>query len=237
MKVRLGQVPLVYPVPIVLAGANVGGKPNYATLGDCGIMGIDPPLVYVSLHRDHYTTQGISANGTFSVNIPSTDLLAVTDYCGVVSGREVDKSELFDTFYGEVEVHTIAPGHTACDSYLVLPEEHIIFMGDLGFFQSQPFIAFCDPAAWQAWLQAMEDSDVEVFVPGHGPLGSRIDLGLQRQYLAAIMNLVARVIEQSGSVEDALGETLPEPFDDWVQAGAARWESNIYSMHERLSEQ
>jgi flavin reductase (DIM6/NTAB) family NADH-FMN oxidoreductase RutF len=102
MKVRLGQVPLVYPVPIVLAGANVGGKPNYATLGDCGIMGIDPPLVYVSLHRDHYTTQGISANGTFSVNIPSTDLLAVTDYCGVVSGREVDKSELFDTFYGEL---------------------------------------------------------------------------------------------------------------------------------------
>jgi cyclase len=136
-----------------------------------------------------------------------------------------------------VEVHTIAPGHTACDSYLVLPEEHIMFMGDLGFFQSQPFMAFCDPEAWQAWLQEMEDSDVEVFVPGHGPLGSRIDLGLQRQYLAAIMDLVARVIEQSRSVADALGETLPEPFDDWVQTGAARWESNIYSMYERLSEQ
>jgi flavin reductase (DIM6/NTAB) family NADH-FMN oxidoreductase RutF len=102
MKAKLGTVPLVYPIPIILAGARVQGRPNYATLGDCGIMGINPPLVYVSLGRNHYTTQGILENGTFSVNIPSTDLLAVTDYCGIVSGREVDKSSLFETFYGEL---------------------------------------------------------------------------------------------------------------------------------------
>ena len=59
MKVKLGAIPLVYPIPIVLAGANVDGKPNYATLGDCGVMGIRPPLVYVSLNQEHYTTQGI----------------------------------------------------------------------------------------------------------------------------------------------------------------------------------
>ena len=87
MKLRLGTVPLVYPIPIVLAGANVDGKPNYATLGDCGVMGINPPLVYVSLGERHYTTQGIVENGTFSVNFPSTDMLAVTDYCGIASGR------------------------------------------------------------------------------------------------------------------------------------------------------
>jgi flavin reductase (DIM6/NTAB) family NADH-FMN oxidoreductase RutF len=102
VKVKLGTVPLVYPIPIVLAGANVGGKPNYATLGDCGIMGINPPLVYVSLGEKHYTTQGIVENGTFSVNFPSTDMLAVTDYCGIASGRDVDKAALFESFYGEL---------------------------------------------------------------------------------------------------------------------------------------
>jgi flavin reductase (DIM6/NTAB) family NADH-FMN oxidoreductase RutF len=102
MKVKLGTVALVYPIPIVLAGANVNGKPNYATLGDCGIMGIKPPLVYISSSREHYTNKGILENGTYSVNFPSTDLLAVTDYCGIVSGSEVNKSELFDTFYGEL---------------------------------------------------------------------------------------------------------------------------------------
>ena len=100
MKVKFGTVPLVYPVPIILVGANVNGKPNYATLGDCGIMGINPPLVYISSGQKHYTNQGILENGTYSVNFPSTDLLAVTDYCGIVSGSEVDKSALFETFYG-----------------------------------------------------------------------------------------------------------------------------------------
>jgi flavin reductase (DIM6/NTAB) family NADH-FMN oxidoreductase RutF len=102
MKVKLGTLPLVYPIPIVLAGANVQGKPNYATLGQCGIMGINPPLVYISSHREHYTNKGILENGTYSINLPSTNLLAVTDYCGMVSGREVDKSELFEVFYGEL---------------------------------------------------------------------------------------------------------------------------------------
>jgi flavin reductase (DIM6/NTAB) family NADH-FMN oxidoreductase RutF len=103
VKERLGAVPLVYPIPIVLAGANVDGRPNYATLGDCGVMGINPPLVYVSLGEKHYTTRGIVENGTFSVNFPSTDMLAVTDYCGIVSGRDVDKAALFTSFYGELD--------------------------------------------------------------------------------------------------------------------------------------
>lgn len=102
MKVKLGALPLVYPIPIVLAGADVQGKPNFATLGDCGVMGIKPALVYVSLGQGHYTTQGILENGTYSVNFPPTELLAVTDYCGIVSGREVDKTGLFETFYGEL---------------------------------------------------------------------------------------------------------------------------------------
>jgi flavin reductase (DIM6/NTAB) family NADH-FMN oxidoreductase RutF len=101
-KVQFGRVPLVYPIPIVLAGANVRDRPNFALLGQCGVMGINPPLVYISSNREHYTNEGIMENGTYSINLPSTDLLAVADYCGIVSGREVDKSELFDTFYGEL---------------------------------------------------------------------------------------------------------------------------------------
>lgn len=111
MKVKLGALPFVYPIPIILVGANVQDRPNYATLGDCGIMGLTPALVYVSLSHGHYTTQGILENGTYSINLPSTDLLAVTDYCGIVSGREVDKSELFETFYGELGT---APMISAC---------------------------------------------------------------------------------------------------------------------------
>ena len=96
-------LPLVYPVPIVLAGALVYGKPNYATIGDTGLMGISPPLVFISSHVNHHTNIGIVEHHTFSINIPSTDLLKKADYCGIVSGAEVDKSVLFTNFFGELE--------------------------------------------------------------------------------------------------------------------------------------
>ena len=97
----MGAVPLVYPIPIVLVGATVDGRPNFTEVGDCAVMGIQPALVTISLSATHHTTKGIDATGVFSVNFPSTEMLSLTDYCGMVSGRDVDKSALFSTFPGE----------------------------------------------------------------------------------------------------------------------------------------
>ncbi len=111
MKIAYGKSPIVYPIPIILAGANVDGKPNFENLGQVGLMGISPPIVYISSGKDHYTNKGILENNTYSINFPTTDMLAVTDYCGIVSGRDVDKAKLFEVFYGELET---APMIEAC---------------------------------------------------------------------------------------------------------------------------
>jgi flavin reductase (DIM6/NTAB) family NADH-FMN oxidoreductase RutF len=100
-KVKLGAVPLVYPIPIVLVGATVDGVANFTEVGDCAVMGIHPALVTVSLSATHHTTKGIDATGVFSINLPSTQMLSLADYCGMVSGHDVDKSVLFETFQGE----------------------------------------------------------------------------------------------------------------------------------------
>jgi flavin reductase (DIM6/NTAB) family NADH-FMN oxidoreductase RutF len=50
----------------------------------------------------HHTNLGIDANGAFSINVPDVALIEKTDYCGIVSGRKVDKSKLFDVFYGSL---------------------------------------------------------------------------------------------------------------------------------------
>jgi flavin reductase (DIM6/NTAB) family NADH-FMN oxidoreductase RutF len=102
-KIKFGKIPLIYPIPIILAGALVHDKPNFAELGDVGIMGIKPPIVFISSGQDHYTNIGILEHGNFSINFPSTKLLVKTDYCGTVSGHNVDKSQLFEVFYGELE--------------------------------------------------------------------------------------------------------------------------------------
>ncbi len=102
-KIKLGKQPIVYPIPIILAGALINNTPNFATLGDVGIMGIKPPIVFISSGQNHYTNQGILKHGTYSINFPSTSLLTKTDYCGIVSGYDIDKSKLFTVFFGELK--------------------------------------------------------------------------------------------------------------------------------------
>jgi flavin reductase (DIM6/NTAB) family NADH-FMN oxidoreductase RutF len=103
MKTKIGAIPYIYPIPITLVGADVAGKPNFVTIGDVGLIGINPPIVSISSHAQHHTNQGILENETFSINFPTTEMLAETDYCGITSGRDVDKARLFQVFYGELE--------------------------------------------------------------------------------------------------------------------------------------
>jgi flavin reductase (DIM6/NTAB) family NADH-FMN oxidoreductase RutF len=98
-KTKIKNYP-IGPFPTVLAGAEVDGKPNYVTVGATGVVCMEPVL-YISLKDTHYSTRGVKETGYFSVNIPSADLVQKTDYCGVVSGNDVDKSKVFTSFYDE----------------------------------------------------------------------------------------------------------------------------------------
>ena len=102
-KIKIEPGTFLYPMPTTLVGANVGGKPNYSAIAYIGIVNQDPPAVSIASNMSHYTNIGIRENRTFSVNIPSTGMVEITDYCGTKSGKNVDKSGLFDTFYGELE--------------------------------------------------------------------------------------------------------------------------------------
>jgi hypothetical protein len=81
----------------------------------------------------------------------------------------------------------------------------------------------------------MEQFDVETFVPGHGPLGTKANVALQRQYITLLEELVAQAVSDGLTVEETLQQTLPAPFDGWLHGGMARWEANVRSSHERLS--
>ena len=148
-KVKLGAVPLVYPIPIVLVGATVDGVANFTEVGDCAVMGIHPALVTISLSATHHTTKGIDDTGAFSINFPSTDILSLTDYCGVVSGRDVDKSALFEIFQGE---HTDAPLIEDCPvgleclvlEVVQIKHRRIFIAEDLECYVSEQFVETSD---------------------------------------------------------------------------------------------
>ena len=100
-KIALGSKPMIYPMPVVLVGADVAGKPNFMTIAFIGIVNISPAMVAMGVNPLHFTCRGIVKNKTFSVNLPSATMLEVTDYVGLNSGGKKDKSELFKIFRGE----------------------------------------------------------------------------------------------------------------------------------------
>ncbi|OGV48304.1 MAG: hypothetical protein A2017_17535 [Lentisphaerae bacterium GWF2_44_16] len=98
-------LPLLHTVPIVVIGTRHPDyqdlRPNYTTIGDVAIAGIHPPLIMISLHERHLGRRAIDASGRFSVNVPSQEFLSRVDYCGMVSGNDTDKSNVFATVWHE----------------------------------------------------------------------------------------------------------------------------------------
>ena len=95
----------LYPKPAFLVGANVDGKPNFMVAAGGGSVCIEPTMICVPFQHSRYTLKGIRENMTFSVNLPSVDMVKETDYCGIVSGSKVNKAEVcgFNVFYGKLD--------------------------------------------------------------------------------------------------------------------------------------
>jgi flavin reductase (DIM6/NTAB) family NADH-FMN oxidoreductase RutF len=102
-KISIDNNAFVYPMPVVLLGATVDNKANFMTVGWISRVNFNPPLIAAAINKAHHTNKGIRESKTFSVNIPTADMIEITDYCGIVSGKKRDKSELFKVFYGQAE--------------------------------------------------------------------------------------------------------------------------------------
>ncbi len=100
----LGIVNALYPMPTTLVGATVNGRPNIITIAHVGIMNHgQPQYISIGMAKSHFTNAGIKENNSFSVCIPSENLMKETDYCGIVSGKKADKAALFELFYGQLK--------------------------------------------------------------------------------------------------------------------------------------
>ncbi len=80
----------LYPVPAVLVSCGIE-RPNIITLAWVGTVCSDPPSVAIGVRPERFSHGLIVECGEFVVNLPRTDQVGVVDYCGQVSGREVDK--------------------------------------------------------------------------------------------------------------------------------------------------
>jgi len=127
-KITMGPSTWAYPMPAFLVGADVDGKPSFMTLAWGGVANGEPPMVTVALRHRRHTYRGIRQNFTFSVNVASTDMVREADYCGLVSGADVDKVAVcqFKVFYGKLGN---APLIEQCPVNLECRVVHILDLG------------------------------------------------------------------------------------------------------------
>ena len=107
MKKTMKPATLLMPLPAVMVSCGSLEKPNIITIAWTGIVNSTPPMTYISVRKSRYSHDLIAESGEFVINLTTEALTFATDYCGVKSGREVDK-------FTEMKLTPLAAGEVSC---------------------------------------------------------------------------------------------------------------------------
>lgn len=123
---------MLAPVPVVMVscqGMKAEDKPNIITIAWAGTVNSQPPMVSVSIRKERFSHHLIKESGEFVVNLVDEQLCRACDYCGVKSGRDVDK-------FAEMELTAMpalglehAPAIAQAPVYLSCKVRHVLELG------------------------------------------------------------------------------------------------------------
>lgn len=134
-----------------------------------------------------------------------------------------------------IEVHHVGAAHTSGDSFVWLPQERIVFTGDIVYVGRTPGIMeFSDSAAWLDSFAAIEALDPEHVVPGHGPLTTLGQAQADtRDYLQNLRDKMRAHIDEGG---DIIGSVNVDQSDfaylDQFEALAGRNAQTVFQQME-----
>jgi flavin reductase (DIM6/NTAB) family NADH-FMN oxidoreductase RutF len=133
-------------MPVTLVGTKVKDRVNFMAVGWISRVNYIPAMIGIGIYKTHYTSVGIKQNKTFSVCIPSKDLVKETDYCGIVSGKKHDKSKVFDVFYGKTKTAPMikeCPINIECKLYktVSLPDNNLFIGKVVGVYTEKKYLS------------------------------------------------------------------------------------------------
>jgi glyoxylase-like metal-dependent hydrolase (beta-lactamase superfamily II) len=121
-----------------------------------------------------------------------------------------------------VAVYFLGAAHTASDIFVLLPDDKILFTGDVALGKRAPFMQSpdVDPKGWENTLARLSKLDVEKIVPGHGTIGNRQSLADTYAYVKKINDLAAMLIQEK-TEESMIEARLRRPDTGLGTDGAA----------------
>lgn len=128
---------MLYPVPAVMVSSKrEGEKPNIITVAWAGTVCSDPAMLSISVRRERHSYEIIRETKEFVVNLVTKELVYATDYCGVKSGRDVDKFAEMKLTPQQME-HIKAPGIAESPVNLECVVKDIIPLGSHDMFLAE----------------------------------------------------------------------------------------------------
>lgn len=114
-----------------ILGTHLKGKVNFMALDWLTRANFKPAMLGICVNKGNASHEAILDTHEFSINLPSVEMVEVADYTGLVSGRRVDKSDLFEVFYGELKA---APMISDCPLSIECNVTHTVDLPTNSFF-------------------------------------------------------------------------------------------------------
>ena len=138
--------------------------------------------------------------GEYNTTLPNT----IINDTLIINGRD-RKAILFSR----------GKGHTESDMVLLLPEDKVLFTGDLLFIERHPWLGDGFMNEWIDYLGELAKLNVEYIVPGHGPVGDIQNLNEMVRYIQSVSDIVDDAIANNLSEKDLRATSIPEEYSDW----------------------
>jgi cyclase len=127
---------------------------------------------------------------------------------------------------------TFEGAHTSSDTALYLPQDGIIFTGDLLFVKAHPYLSEGDPVLLLAVLHRLLTLDASIFVPGHGPIGTAEDMHLMISYVEDCLS-IGKELALAGADDAAISEIpIPNQYAGWIMP--QMFHGNLHSISIRM---
>lgn len=176
-KIALKGSAMLNPVPAVLITSRKDDFVNVFTAAWVGTICTKPPMVSVSIRPERLSYEMIKSTGQFTINLPSDKLARVLDFCGVRSGRDVDKIEKFNLTLEEgiqIDVPSIGecPVALECSVMEILPlGSHHMFIAEVVQVRVEEALVDSNGKIHFDKADLVCYSHGEYFSLGHVPLG------------------------------------------------------------------
>lgn len=114
-----------------------------------------------------------------------------------------------------VQLITKGRGHSDSDLILYLPDDDIVFTGDLTFHDRHPYVGHGNISDWKQWLDFLKTLQVATVVPGHGEIGGPEIIAEMKTYLNDLESTVQDLMLSNILIDDMDSIAIPEKYKDW----------------------